>query len=156
MRLRKLLPALLLLFFATVLSLSSQQLYWEEPTILVPEDGRFPRVEQNGGTTAIMWHEFRYDGDQPVDMSVSLMLRSDRGEWDVRELLLGPFEFVGDEVPFASLAVDSSGRVVVATASSGRRIEVYSIDGPEAPLSRLGVLGEIGRASCRERVCHRV
>ncbi|MFW5727052.1 MAG: SpoIIE family protein phosphatase [Spirochaetia bacterium] len=144
MRFNRLLPALLFLLSVPALSVYSQQLYWEEPSILVPENGRFPRVEQNGDTTAILWHEFRYDGDEPVDMSVSLMLRSGRGEWDVREQLLGPFEFVGDEVPFASLAVDSNGRVVVAAASSGRRIEVYAIDSPGADLRQLGLLGDAG------------
>ena len=134
----------LLLLMLPALAVHAQQLYWEEPTILVPENGRFPRVEQNGGTTAIIWHEFRYDGDEPVDMSVSLMLRSEGGEWDRREQILGPFEFVGDEVPFASLAVDSRGRVVVATASSGRRIEVYEIDGPGAAIRQLDVLGDAG------------
>ncbi len=139
---------ILLLFFlcAVVLPtvLYSQQLYWEEPTVLVAENGRFPRVDQNGGTTVIMWHEFLYEGGEPADMRVSLMLRSGSGEWEVRRGIIGPFPFVGDEVPFASVSIDRQGRVVIAAASSGRRIEVYALDGPGEPLEQLSTLGDGG------------
>ncbi|MCF7914690.1 MAG: SpoIIE family protein phosphatase [Spirochaetaceae bacterium] len=122
----------------------AQQLYWEEPEVLISEGGRFPRVEQNGGTTAILWHEFRYDGEEPVDMSVSLMVRTAQGDWDVHRRVIGPFDFVGDEVPFASLAIDRDGRVVVATASSGIRLELYELKGPGEQVRQLTTLGDRG------------
>ena len=142
---RKILLALLFGLVITASTAYAQQLYWEEPEVLIPEGGRFPRVDQNGGTTAILWHEFSYDGDEPVEMSVSLMVRStSQEEWDVYRRILGPFDFVGDEVPFASTAIDRDGRVLIATASSGRRIELYELEGPGEQVRQLTTLGDGG------------
>ncbi len=138
---QKILLGFLLCALFPAASLYSQQLYWEEPSVLVPENGRFPRVDQNGGTTVIMWHEYNYEGQEPVNMSISIMLREGSGEWDLRRDVIGPFPFIGNEVPFASLAVDRDGRVVIAAASTGRRIEIYAIESPKKQITQLNTLG---------------
>ena len=55
---------------------------------------------------------------------------------------------VGDKIP-EILGIDQDGREIKASDYRGRKLVLYSY--PKANTS--GCTAEIGRASCRERVC---
>lgn len=140
-------PLIFLIFLFIMLAaaapyLSAQELYWEEPQIVVPEGARFPVVEQNGDTTIVLWHEFEYNEQGPTSASVSVMLRYRDGIWDTRRRAIGPFPFTGEEVPFASATVDDDGRVLIAVSSSGQKIEIYSIPSMTERVRLLATIGE--------------
>ena len=122
--------------------LSAQNLYWEDPRILVPDNGRFPEVSQNGDTTVVLWHEFIYSDQKPLSSSVSFMTRKGDGGWNIRRAVIGPFPFTGDEVPFASVAVDDRGRILIAVSSSGQRTDVYSMSSAGEEVRRIATIGE--------------
>ena len=131
-----------ILFTAAVPPTSAQELYWEEPQIVVPQGARFPVVQQNGDTTVVLWHEFDYGDQGPVSASVSVMLRYRDGIWDTRRRAIGPFSFTGEEVPFASAAVDDDGRVVIAVSSSGQKTDIYSIPSMTERVRLIASIGE--------------
>ena len=132
-----------LLFLMTgAAGLPAQELYWEEPEILVPEGARFPSVHQNDEHTVILWHEFEYSRQEAVSASVSLMLRTEEGGWDIRRGAVGPFPFSGDEVPFASAVVDENGQVLIAVSSSGQKIEIYAIPSSGGQVRQVTTIGE--------------
>jgi hypothetical protein len=118
--------------------MAAQELYWEEAEILVPDGARFPMAAQNAGRTAVIWHEFEYRNTKPYQTSVSIMVLGEDGEWETRRRAVGPFPFVGEEVPYASVAINRRGEIAVAVASSGKRIDIHLI-GPE--IRRIASLG---------------
>ncbi len=102
----------------------AQQFYWERPEILVEENASFIRSAGEGSVSALLWHEFGEPSEDGTrSLYISVMVRS--GGWNRFERVLGPFDYVGEKVPVASLAVNGRGHIFIAIAVSGNNIGLY-------------------------------
>lgn len=104
----------------------AQQFYWERPEILVDANASFVRSSSNGERSAFLWHEYGEPSDGYRDLYISLM--SYRNTWERHERVLGPFRYVGEKVPVASMVIDKAGHIFIALATSGNTIAIYRSD----------------------------
>lgn len=114
-----------LLFFPNFI-ISAQELFWENPELLVENNVWFPLTAFNEESSIIMWQEFDESDNGSAEMSISLMTAADGKNWNKSHKVLGPFPFTGDKVSVSSLAVDASGLIYIAVASSSEGILIYS------------------------------
>ena len=114
------------LIFLPASIISAQELFWENPELLVENNVWFPLTAFNGESSIIMWQEFDESDNGSVEMSISLMTAIDGKNWIKRNKVLGPFSFTGDKVSVSSLAVDSSGSIYIAISSSTEGILIYA------------------------------
>jgi serine phosphatase RsbU (regulator of sigma subunit) len=112
----------------TLFQAGAQQFYWERPEILVEDDASFIRSANGEPVSAVLWHDFGEPAkDGSRSLYISMLVRSDG--WKSHERVLGPFDYVGEKVPVASLAVNGRGHIFIALAVSGNNIGLYrSVD----------------------------
>ncbi len=120
------LSALLLMGSVFALSVSAQEIYWENPEVLVEGNVWFPLTASSDDLSVVMWQEFNKEKDNTNSLSVSLMVMSDQGEWIEHKKVLGPFPFIGDKVSVASIVVDRKSSIYIALSSPEEGILVYS------------------------------
>jgi hypothetical protein len=120
---------MLLWAFSIPATAKAQQLYWENPQILDPNDAVFVRVSSGGGRSAALWHEFTPpDNERNRELYLSLAVKEEDSPWRRYNRTLGPFRYVGERVPVASLLLDREGKLFVALAISGKEIAIYRSD----------------------------
>ncbi|MCK5198454.1 MAG: exo-alpha-sialidase, partial [Spirochaetales bacterium] len=113
------------LIFLPIFTISAQELFWENPELLVENNVWFPLTAYNEKSSIIMWQEFDESDNGSVEMSISLMTAIDDKNWIKRNKVLGPFSFTGDKVSISSLVVDASGLIYIAVSSSTEGILIY-------------------------------
>ena len=99
-------------------------IYWENPEVFVDGQARFPQTAVGGGLEVLAWQESRARGED-VEVSVSLAVRREGGPWEYRRRAIGPWVSAGADPAMFSLAVDGSGRVLVAVAAATARTELH-------------------------------
>lgn len=119
---------MVVLIFLPTLIISAQELFWENPELLIKKNVWFPLTASTAESSIIMWQEFDEIDDGSVEMSISLTTTIDGKNWIKCHKILGPFSFTGDKVSVSSLAVDSSGLIYIALSSSTEGILIYSSD----------------------------
>jgi serine phosphatase RsbU (regulator of sigma subunit) len=111
------------LFFSG--ALFSQQFYWEDPEILVPDGASFVRAASGGGLSAVLRHEYGPETDGARELYLSLSVMVQDNQWQRRDRIIGPISYVGDSVPVASIAVDQSAVIYIALSETGDSIGIY-------------------------------
>ncbi|MFP4618148.1 MAG: SpoIIE family protein phosphatase [Spirochaetaceae bacterium] len=125
--------------------LFAQQLYWEEPEVFVPSNARFPSTAEGGDTSVILWHEFQRSDGEVESVSLSLAVKTpEMEEWTLYEDVIGPYDYTGQMVSIASLAVTGEGEIFIAAAGTGRRIDIYTYEEEEDEFSQIGTAGKEG------------
>ena len=115
-----------LLFLGLVPGLIAEDIYWENPEILINRNVWFPLTSSNSNMSVVLWQEFNDQSGDASEFSISLMVKSGNLEWTRHEAVLGPFPFTGDKVSVSSLAVNSKGVIYVAITNSEKGILLYS------------------------------
>jgi len=117
---------LFLFAILAVLPLEGQDLFWEDPEILVTSNAQFPQAATGGGYLVILWHEFIKESEETGSVYLNLLVSRDGQNWEQRRRFAGPFRYAGEDAPISSLAVDSRGRILVAVASGERELTIYN------------------------------
>ncbi|HDQ14471.1 MAG TPA: HAMP domain-containing protein [Sediminispirochaeta sp.] len=131
-------------FLLSVFGLSAQELYWEDPRIVIPDGARFPQTAYKDELSLVLWHEYEYQGGEATRTSVSLMWSRGDQEWSIHRGIIGPYQFSGSEVPYASISISDEGEIFIAAAASGQRIEIFSYETGDDEARRIGSLGAEG------------
>ncbi|MFO7850131.1 MAG: hypothetical protein R6V67_09250, partial [Spirochaetia bacterium] len=93
----------------------------------MPSNARFPLTAEGGDTAAILWHEFQESDGEVESVSLSLAVKtSEMEEWSFFEEAIGPYNYEGEMVSIASLAVTDEGEVFVAAAGTGQKIDIFT------------------------------
>lgn len=130
-----------ILFLIPGIGISAEDIYWENPEILIDSNVWFPLTASTPGLSVIMWQEFNDGtGDQGL-ISISLMVKKGDSNWTRYEEVLGPFPFIGDKVSVSSLIVDNNGIIYIAITNSEKGILVYYSKNNGEIFELLGVPG---------------
>lgn len=120
------LAAGLLLLLCLSFPVFPQDLYWEEPEILVPSGGRFPQAESGGDVMALLWQEAVAREEGRGDIYLSMKTSVDGETWIENRRFAGPYPYYGNENSIFSLAMDSDGGIFVAALAGENTIEIFS------------------------------
>jgi len=131
---------IILLLSAGGEALFAQQIYWDNPEVLIPGGVTFPETRSAGGVIATVWEEFGTSVGGEKTVSLSITTSTDGKSWATSRRFLGPFPFSGTEVPVFSLAVDSKGKIFVAVLTSSTRIAIYESSDTGSSFSQLSEL----------------
>lgn len=118
--------AVILLLFAPLATLSAELplIYWENPEVFIDGQARFPQTASGAGLEVLAWQESRERGEN-VEVSISMAVRQEGGAWEYRRRAAGPWVYAGAEPSMFSLAVDGSGRILIAVAAATARTELH-------------------------------
>ena len=111
--------------FVSITFISAQDLFWENPEILIARNVWFPLTSSSSELSVVMWQEFEEKRSGSNTISISLIVMIDNNTWIRRERVLGPFPFIGDKVSISSLAVDNKGIIYIALSNSEDGILIY-------------------------------
>ncbi len=129
-----------LIFLPTFIA-SAQELFWENPELLIENNVWFPLTASTAESSIIMWQEFDERDNGSVEMSISLITTIDGKNWIKGHKVLGPFPFTGDKVSVSSLAVDRKGIIYIALSTSEDGILIYSSDNTGESFKLIGKPG---------------
>jgi serine phosphatase RsbU (regulator of sigma subunit) len=132
------------LFFVPLSTLSTEDIYWENPEILIERNVWFPLTDFSSDKSVIIWQEFRENSGSSSTFSISLMVKTGNENWIRHEEVLGPFPFIGDKVSISSLAVDNKGLIYIALLNSEKGILIYSSEDNGNSFSLIGTPGNGG------------
>ena len=119
----------------------AEDIYWENPEILVDSNVWFPLTSSSSNLSVIMWQEFNDRSGDSGLFSISLMVKIGDSEWIRYEEVLGPFPFIGDKVSVSSLVVDNKDHIFIALTNSEEGILVYSSKNKGKSFELLGLPG---------------
>ncbi len=130
MRRRGFLTAGLFLFLRLASPIFPQDLYWEDPEILVSSGGRYPQAQTGGGVTALVWQETVSRGSAGGESFLSIRVSRDGKTWTENRRFAGPYSYLGNPSPIFSLAVNKEGTIHVAVLAGENTIQfLVSRDG---------------------------
>lgn len=144
------LKLLLFCIFAVILSVvpgisvSAQDIYWENPEILIDSNVWFPLTASSSNLSVVMWQEFDKGAVNSETFSISLIAMTGSQTRIRYDKVLGPFPFSGDRVSVSSLAVDQQGIIYIALSNSDEGIIIYSSDNNGESFKLLGTPGMKG------------
>jgi serine phosphatase RsbU (regulator of sigma subunit) len=125
----------LALFLCFSFSAAAQILYWEEPELLVPAEGRFPQAVSGGGLVAFLWQETVWMQGNRGNNYLSLKTTRDGETWTTNERFAGPYAFTSDQGSgnsvnsvnsIFSLTMSEDGAIYVAVLSGENSIDFYA------------------------------
>jgi hypothetical protein len=123
-----------------IISTPAQELYWEDPEVLVSSGSRFPSAKTGGGLTAVAWQEFEQTNGETGEITLSILTKTEEGTWQENRNFAGPYTYTGKPAPIFSMTVDKSGRVLIAVSSNDRTVTVLSSTDGGASFSRLSTI----------------
>ncbi len=130
-----------LLIFLSPLNLFGENIYWENPEILIDRNVWFPLTNFSSGTSVILWQEFNDIPEGSTTLTISLLVKSGNGNWRSHEKVLGPFPFIGDKVSVSSLSVSKTGLIYIALSNSDKGVVIYESDDFGESFKLIGVPG---------------
>jgi Stage II sporulation protein E (SpoIIE) len=131
----------LVFFILAPLVIMAEDIYWENPEILVKQNVWFPLTASSSDLSVILWQEFDDKSGDSGEFSISLMSKSGNEKWIGHEKVLGPFPFVGDKVSVSSLVVDPKGNIYIAINNSVNGVNLYSSTNKGESFRLLGTPG---------------
>ena len=134
------------LFLLTLLNLSAQEQFWDDPEFLVRrgEIGRFPQTAVKGDLAVVMWQERQtLNGDWPK-YNFSLSTKVGAGDWKIRRNIMSSVTIPGQEVSLFSLALGTQDLLVAAVLQENGSIILHRANGPEGNFSPSATLKNPG------------
>lgn len=120
---------------------SAEDIFWENPEILIGSNVWFPLTASSSDSSVIMWQEFNDKSGNSGLFSISLLVKKVGGEWIRYEEVLGSFPFIGDKVSVSSLVVDDNGSIYIAITNSEKGILIYFSNDDGESFKLLGTPG---------------
>ncbi len=106
-----------------------QELYWEDPRLLVPSGVHFPTALSSGRVVASVWQETVAVPGGGGRIYLSLAATEDGKTWRQTRRFAGPFEYREQDAPIFSAAVDRQGRIGIAVTGTRDTVQVlFSAD----------------------------
>ncbi|HAK45128.1 MAG TPA: serine/threonine protein phosphatase [Spirochaeta sp.] len=129
----KLLSFALLVLFLTLFHTSpvfAQDFYWEGEQSIVDSGAGFSQSAAGGNLIASIWQE-KFNADEDGGEFYLSMVSSTNGEdWKMRNRILGPYNYTGNESYFFSLVIDDEGIITLAVSEDDNTVRLYrSSDG---------------------------
>jgi hypothetical protein len=102
--------------------------YWEQPARFVPDPGTFPVSAFNKDLSVVVWQESsantRSDVPGESQITVSLGVKPEGGEWQIYRNVGGPYYYSGSEPAILNVALDRRNRIIIAAAASVTETEL--------------------------------
>ena len=117
-----------LLLFLPPLNITGEEIYWENPEILINHNVWFPLTDSSPGISVILWQQFNDVSANSTNLTISIMVKRGNSSWVSHDEILGPFPFIGDKVSVSSLTVNRNGLIYIALSNSEKGIVIYESD----------------------------
>ncbi|MCD6396996.1 MAG: serine/threonine protein phosphatase, partial [Spirochaetaceae bacterium] len=118
-----------------------EDIYWENPEVLIDSNVWFPLTDFSSGISVILWQEFNDISKESTTLTISLLVKSGQSTWVRHEKVLGPFPFIGDKVSVSSLSVNKKGIIYIALSNSEKGVVIYESDDFGESFKLIGIPG---------------
>ncbi|MFP4363353.1 MAG: SpoIIE family protein phosphatase [Spirochaetia bacterium] len=123
----------IILLFCAPFLLTAQELFWEDPQVLVSDNVRFIQSVSSSERMFVAWQEFESTGEDTGRTWVSFASSTDGSEWIENRRFAGPFDYIGNQNSIYSLAVTPQGNILIAVSASEENVLIFrSEDGGES------------------------